>query len=59
MLVGGPVMSESAIPSYMEIVDFIAGGTTPQAVIDYHPSAAAQQRVLELISRDQDGGPTA
>ncbi|MGC9946908.1 MAG: hypothetical protein ABSF64_11115 [Bryobacteraceae bacterium] len=52
-------MSESAIPSYMEIVDFIAGGTTPQAVIDYHPSAAAQQRVLELISRDQDGGPTA
>jgi len=43
-------MSESAIPSYMEIVDFIAGGTTPQAVIDYHPSAAAQQRVLELIA---------
>jgi hypothetical protein len=48
-------MSNAAIPSYLEIVDFIATGTTPQAVVDYHPSADAQQRVAELIERDKDG----
>jgi hypothetical protein len=48
-------MSNTAIPSYLEIVDFIATGTTPQAVVDYHPSADAQQRVAELIERDKDG----
>jgi len=42
-------MSNAAIPSYLEIVDFIAAGATPQAVVDYHPSAGAQQRVAELI----------
>jgi len=48
-------MSNAAIPSYLEIVDFIAAGTTPQSVVDYHPSADAQQRVAELIERDKDG----
>jgi hypothetical protein len=55
MLRGGPVMSNAAIPSYLEIIDFIATGTTPQAVVDYHPSADAQQRVAALIERDKDG----
>jgi len=48
-------MSNAAIPSYLEIIDFIATGTTPQAVVDYHPSADAQKRVAELIERDKDG----
>jgi hypothetical protein len=48
-------MSNAATPSYLEIIDFIATGTTPQAVIDYRPSADAQQRVAELIRRDKDG----
>ena len=48
-------MSNAAIPSYLEIIDFIATGTTPQAVVDYHPSADAQQRVAALIERDKDG----
>jgi hypothetical protein len=56
MLGEGPVMSNAAIPSYLEIVDFIAAGTTPQAVVDYHPSAEAQQRVAELIAREKEGG---
>jgi len=49
-------MSNAAIPPYLEIIDFIAAGTTPQAVVDYHPSAAAQQRVAELIAREKEGG---
>jgi hypothetical protein len=56
MLGEGPVMSNAAIPSYLEIIDFIAAGTTPQAVVDYHPSAEAQQRVAELIAREREGG---
>ena len=49
-------MSNAAIPLYLEIIDFIAAGTTPQAVADYRPSAEAQQRVSELIAREKEGG---
>jgi hypothetical protein len=49
-------MSKAAVPSYLEIVDFIAAGTTPQAIVDYRPSAAARQRVAELIAREKKGG---
>lgn len=41
---------------YLEIVDFFASGTTPQTVVDFQPSPAAQQRALELLElakRDQ------
>ncbi|MGA2115860.1 MAG: hypothetical protein ABSH56_14055 [Bryobacteraceae bacterium] len=51
-----PKMSNAAIPPYPEIVDFIAAGTTPQATVDYRPSAAARQRVAELIARERAGG---
>lgn len=36
-------------PIYLEIIDFFASGTTPQAVVDFQPSPAAQQRALELL----------
>ncbi len=36
-------------PVYLEIVDFFASGTTPQAVADFQPSPAAQERALELL----------
>ena len=49
-------MSNAVIPSYLEIVDFIAAGTTPQSIVDYHPSAAARQRVAELIALEKEGG---
>ena len=42
-----------ASPVYFEIVDFIAAGTTPQAVIDFRPSPEAQQRVTTLIEREK------
>jgi hypothetical protein len=42
-------------PIYLEIVDFFASGTTPQSVVDFHPSAAAQQRALELLQLAKEG----
>jgi hypothetical protein len=42
-----------ASPVYFEIVDFIAAGTTPEAVIDFRPSPEAQQRVATLIEREK------
>lgn len=52
-------MSKTAIPSYLEIIDFIVSGTTPQAVADYRPSAEAQERVAELIQREKEGTLTS
>ena len=42
-----------ASPAYFEIIDFIAAGTTPEAVIEFRPSPEAQQRVAQLIEREQ------
>jgi hypothetical protein len=39
----------------VELVDFIAAGTTPESLIAFRPSDAAQQRVNALISKKQDG----
>ena len=49
----------SAARSYEEIIDFIAAGTTPEAVAAFHPSNAAQQRVAELVERSKDGSISA
>ena len=43
-------------PVYLEIIDFFAAGTTPQAVVDYKLSPEAQKRaltLLELAKQDQ------
>lgn len=48
-------MTNAAIPGYLEIIDFIAAGTTPQSVIDYRPSQEAQRRVEDLIAREKEG----
>ena len=45
----------SAAKSYEEIIDFIAGGTTPESVVGFHPSDHVQQRVAELVARSKDG----
>ena len=42
-------------PSYEEIVDFIAAGTTPESVVAFRPTEAANQRVGDLIARSRDG----
>lgn len=48
-------MSNAAVPSYLEIIEFIAAGTTPQSVVEYRPSDEAQARVQELIRREKEG----
>ena len=49
----------STTKSYEEIIDFIAAGTTPEAVVAFHPSDGVQQRVAELVERSKDGGISA
>jgi hypothetical protein len=49
----------SAAPAYFEIIDFIATGTTPEAVVRFRPSPEAQHRVAELIEREKESGLSA
>ena len=44
----------SIAKSYDEIVDFLAAGTTPDAVVAFRPSDAVTQRVAELIAKRKD-----
>jgi hypothetical protein len=44
--------------SYEEIIDFIAGGTTPESVIAFRPSDALQRRVAELTECAREGSIT-
>ena len=46
----------ASVPAYFEIIDFIARGTTPDAVIRFRPSAEAQRRVADLIDREKEQG---
>ena len=39
---------------YLEIIDFIAAGTTPEAVTHFQPSADAQPRVAELVDGEKE-----
>ena len=45
----------AANPAYLEIIDFLAAGTTPAALISFRPSQEAQRRVSELIARRNEG----
>ena len=38
---------------YEEIVDFLAGGITPDSLIAYQPSDSAKKRLEELIRREK------
>jgi hypothetical protein len=42
------------ILAYEEFVDFVAGGTTPQGVIDFRTSDATKARVADLIRRQKN-----
>src|SRR5258706_10797552 len=44
----------NATKSYEEIIDFIAAGTTPEAVVAFRPSEIVRQRVAELVERSHD-----
>jgi len=49
------VPAMDSLKVYEEVVDFIAAGTTPQNVIAFRPSDAAQARVEDLLAREKDG----
>lgn len=49
---GNPHLSRA----YEELVDFIAAGTTPKKVVEFHPSKATQARVADLIHREKTTG---
>ncbi len=42
-----------------EVIDFIAGGNTPEAVAAFKPSEAARARVTELLAREKAEGLNA
>ncbi|HME06257.1 MAG TPA: hypothetical protein VKG25_04370 [Bryobacteraceae bacterium] len=48
-----------ASKSYDEIIDFIAAGTTPEAVVAFRPSESVQQRVAALLERSSEGSISA
>lgn len=41
------------ILAYDEFVDFIAGGSTPQSVVDFRPSDETKMHVADLIRRNK------
>jgi hypothetical protein len=43
-------------PVYLEIIDFIAAGTTPETVAGFRPSPEAQERLAALIEREKATG---
>src|SRR5437870_13880001 len=45
----------SATKSYEEMINFIAAGTTPEAVVAFRPSDGVQQRVADLVERSKNG----
>jgi hypothetical protein len=48
-------MQGASEPLYMEFIDFVAAGTTPEDVINFRPSAQAQERLSELLERNREG----
>jgi hypothetical protein len=44
------------IRAYEEIVDFIAGGTTPESVARYEASQATKEYVADLIHKEKTVG---
>ncbi|UYZ61665.1 hypothetical protein [Hymenobacter weizhouensis] len=45
--------------AYEEIIDWLAGGFTPAALVAYRPSEAVRERVAELVSKEKTEGLTA
>ena len=45
----------SGLKAYDAILDFIAAGTGPEAVVAFRPSPQVQERVRDLIDRRQAG----
>lgn len=44
----------AAEPVYMELVDFVAHGSTVEQVAGFRPSSEAMKRVAELLERQRE-----
>ena len=44
---------KTADPIYLELIDFVAAGSTPEEVASFHPSPEAQARVSDLVDREK------
>ena len=44
------------VKAYEEVIDFIATETKRDALLGFHPSEQARERVWDLISRDKNTG---
>ena len=54
--VEAPGETMEPIKAYEEIIDFFAAGTTPEAIVAFHPSDSVQQRVAALVESSKTGG---
>jgi hypothetical protein len=45
----------AANPALLELIDFLASGTTPESLIAFRPSSRIEQRIASLITAKQDG----
>jgi hypothetical protein len=41
-------------PVYMELVDFVARGSTAEEVANFRPSPEAQKRIAELLTKQRE-----
>ena len=48
-------MSATPYPAYQELIDFLAGGITPEELIAFRPSPQVQSRIVDLVERQRDG----
>jgi hypothetical protein len=51
-------MGHAEARAYEEIVEFIAGGSSPRSVVAFRPSEKTRARVAELLSREKSGALT-
>jgi hypothetical protein len=45
----------AAHPALLELIDFLAAGTTPESLIAFRPSLRVEQRISGLITAKEDG----
>jgi hypothetical protein len=45
----------AAHPAWLEVIDFLASGITPKELIAFSPSPAVQDRISDLLVRNQEG----
>jgi len=45
-------------PAYREMIDFLASGPTPEQIVTHKPSAAVQERLVELLDKNREADLT-